>query len=161
MQPDLVRDGHAALEVHAGEAGVTAVRRDVFLDAVPTPEAVAYQFERLKRVASERDVAEKQLQTVRNAQATAEADTKSGRQMLEVLEARKKAAAAAAAAARAAVEKAEALRADADIRAPFTGVVLRPEQHLDIATQRVVGSAGPVEDVVANRDIRLHNLVED
>ncbi|MDJ0911682.1 MAG: divergent polysaccharide deacetylase family protein [Woeseiaceae bacterium] len=41
----------------AGETGVTAVKRDVFLDAVPTPEAVEYHFERLKRIASERGVA--------------------------------------------------------------------------------------------------------
>ena len=48
---------HSVAMQIAGEAGVTAVRRDVFLDAVPTPEAVAYQFERLKRIASERGVA--------------------------------------------------------------------------------------------------------
>ena len=41
----------------AGETGVTAIKRDVFLDAEPTLEAVEYQFERLKRIASERGVA--------------------------------------------------------------------------------------------------------
>lgn len=41
----------------ASETGVSAIKRDVFLDAEPTLEAVEYQFERLKRIASERGVA--------------------------------------------------------------------------------------------------------
>ncbi len=48
---------HSVAMQIAGETGVTALKRDVFLDAVPTPEAVAYQFERLKRIATERGVA--------------------------------------------------------------------------------------------------------
>lgn len=35
----------------ARETGVPAARRDVFLDDTPTPEAIAAQFERLKRIA--------------------------------------------------------------------------------------------------------------
>ncbi|MDX1515650.1 MAG: divergent polysaccharide deacetylase family protein [Woeseiaceae bacterium] len=45
-----------ALQV-AGEAGVPAIKRDVFLDADPEPETIRAEFERLKRLARERGVA--------------------------------------------------------------------------------------------------------
>ncbi len=48
---------HSVAMQIAGEAGVTAIKRDVFLDSVPTLEAIEYQFERLKRIAAERGVA--------------------------------------------------------------------------------------------------------
>lgn len=48
---------HSVAMQIADEAGVSAVKRDVFLDSEPTPEAVAYQFERLKRIATEQGVA--------------------------------------------------------------------------------------------------------
>ncbi len=48
---------HSVAMQIAGETGVTAIKRDVFLDPVPTPEAIEYQFERLKRIAAERGVA--------------------------------------------------------------------------------------------------------
>ncbi len=48
---------HSVAMQIADETGVTAIKRDVFLDAVPTPEAIEHQFERLKRIASERGVA--------------------------------------------------------------------------------------------------------
>ena len=42
-----------ALQI-ANEAGVSAVRRDVFLDPDKSPETVARQFERMKRLARKR-----------------------------------------------------------------------------------------------------------
>ena len=42
-----------ALQI-ANEAGVDAVKRDVFLDPDPAPETVAREFERLKRLARQR-----------------------------------------------------------------------------------------------------------
>lgn len=48
---------HSVAMQIAGETGVDAIKRDVFLDTEPTPEAVEYQFERLKRIAAERGVA--------------------------------------------------------------------------------------------------------
>ena len=48
---------HSVAMQIAGENGVTAIKRDVFLDSEPTAEAVEYQFERLKRIATERGVA--------------------------------------------------------------------------------------------------------
>lgn len=49
-------DKSVALKM-AQEAGIRAVRRDVFLDHDPTREAIKSQFERLKRLARERGVA--------------------------------------------------------------------------------------------------------
>lgn len=48
---------HSVAMQIADETGVTAIKRDVFLDSVPTLEAIEYQFERLKRIAAERGVA--------------------------------------------------------------------------------------------------------
>jgi len=45
--------GSVAMQI-ATEAGVSAVRRDVFLDPDETPETVARQFERMKRMATKR-----------------------------------------------------------------------------------------------------------
>ncbi len=45
-----------ALQI-AREAGISATRRDVFLDHEPTPAGIAREFERLKRLARERGVA--------------------------------------------------------------------------------------------------------
>jgi len=41
----------------AGEAGVPALKRDVFLDTDPDPAAIRFQFERLVRLAKERGTA--------------------------------------------------------------------------------------------------------
>ena len=48
---------HSVAMQIASENGVTAIKRDVFLDAVPSLEAIEYQFERLERIAAERGVA--------------------------------------------------------------------------------------------------------
>ncbi len=48
---------HSVAMQMAGETGVTALRRDVFLDSEPTPEVVEREFERLKAIAMERGVA--------------------------------------------------------------------------------------------------------
>ena len=45
-----------ALQI-ASEAGVPAIKRDVFLDSDPAPEMVAKEFERLKALARERGIA--------------------------------------------------------------------------------------------------------
>ena len=48
---------HSVAMQIAEETGVDAARRDVFLDPDPTPEAVAREFERLKRLARKRGAA--------------------------------------------------------------------------------------------------------
>jgi polysaccharide deacetylase 2 family uncharacterized protein YibQ len=48
---------HSVAMQIAAETGVDAVRRDVFLDPDPTPDAVAREFERLKRLARRRGAA--------------------------------------------------------------------------------------------------------
>ena len=47
---------HSVALQMATEAGVSAVRRDVFLDPDPSPETVVRQFERMKRLARKRGV---------------------------------------------------------------------------------------------------------
>lgn len=53
---DSYTTAHSVALQMASEAGVSAVRRDIFLDPDPSPETVVRQFERMKRLARKRGI---------------------------------------------------------------------------------------------------------
>ncbi len=82
------------------------------------------------RARAERDVIDRQAAMMTRAAATARTRVEQRRRELDVTTARRAAAESAIDAAKAALARAEALRADADILAPFAGVVVQKEAEV-------------------------------
>lgn len=116
-------------EVGVAEARLAEAKRLLAVEERLVAEGISDPDSRDRRVA-ERDVADRQSVVARAAVGSAEAAVEQAKSELPILAAQIDAAGIAVDEAAAALEHAEALRADADIRAPFDGVVLRKEAEV-------------------------------